>query len=197
MIINTLMPNNSQNNIEQRTFAPSELIPLSSNSFWLLQQGIVKTCTWTEEGTPITLGYWGKDDIVGQALSLVEPYQVKCITIVKAACIPTNKADSTLDLIQRHIQQTEELLCIVRTEKMSQRLCNILTWLAQKFGREIEIGQLIDLRITHQDLAEIIGATRVTVTKLINQLEQEGFLSRPERNTIVLNEINSNLTFLN
>ncbi len=189
MMINTLMPNNSHNNIEQQTFAPSELIPLSSNCFWLLQQGIVKTCTWTEEGTPITLGYWGKDDIVGQALSLVYPYQVKCITTVEAFCIPTTKADSAVHLIQRHVQQTEELLCIMRTEKVLQRLCNVLTWLAQKFGKEIEIGQLIDLRITHQDLAEIVGATRVTVTKLINQLEQEGFLSRPERNTIVVQRL--------
>ncbi|MGL5795857.1 MAG: Crp/Fnr family transcriptional regulator [Waterburya sp.] len=190
-MLNTLMPNNSYNNIELQTFAPSELIPLDSNCFWLLQQGIVKTCTWTEEGTPMTLGYWGKDDVVGQALSLVYPYQVKCITTVKAAYIPTNKANSAVavNLIQRHVQQTEELLYIMRTEKVLQRLCNILTWLAQKFGKEIEIGQLIDLRITHQDLAEIIGATRVTVTKLINQLEQEGFLSRPERNTIVVQRL--------
>jgi CRP-like cAMP-binding protein len=189
MITNTLMPNNSQNNVEQQIFAPSELIPLSSDSLWLLHEGIVKTCTWSEEGTPITLGYWGKDDVVGQAWSLVHPCQAKCITTVKASCIPTHKADAAVDLIQRHIQQTEELLCIVRTDKMLKRLCNILTWLAQKFGKEIEIGQLIDLRITHQDLAEIIGATRVTVTKLINQLEQEGFISRPERNTIVLQRL--------
>lgn len=180
------MQKDLQNNMEYQTFACSELIPLQSDFFWLLQEGIVKTCTWTEEGTPVTLGYWGSEDVIGQPLSLVYPYQVKCLTTVKALCVPTNQANEITDSIHRHIQQTEELLYIVRSENMYQRLRKILIWLAQKFGTEIEIGQLIDLRITHQDLAETIGATRVTVTKLINQLEQEGFLSRPERNVIVL-----------
>lgn len=180
------MENDSQKDLEHRTFAPSELVPIQSEFFWLLQQGIVKTCTWTEEGCPITLGYWGAGDIVGKSLSLVYPYQVKCLTTVKAKSIPIIQSNCLVDSIHSHIQQTEELLSIMRSEKMYQRLRKTLIWLATKFSTELEIGQLIDLRITHQDLAEIIGATRVTVTKLINQLEKEGFLSRPERNTIVL-----------
>lgn len=180
------MQKNSPNNIEHRTFAPSELIPLETDFYWLLQQGIVKTCTWTEEGHPITLGYWGEKDIVGQPLSLVYPCQVKCLTTVKALFVPAQQIDRIGDFIHHHVRQTEELLYIIRSDKMYERLFKMLKWLGQKFGKEIEIGQLIDIHITHQDLAEIIGATRVTVTKLINQLEREGFLSRPERNTIVL-----------
>ncbi|MCC0178925.1 Crp/Fnr family transcriptional regulator [Waterburya agarophytonicola K14] len=180
------MQENSSNNIEHQTFAPSELIPLKTDFYWLLQQGVVKTCTWTEEGHPITLGYWGAKDIVGQPLSLVYPCQVKCLTMVQALSIPAHQIDSVSDFVHCHVQQTEELLFIIRSDKMYQRLRKMLIWLGEKFGKEIEIGQLIDLRITHQDLAEIIGATRVTVTKIINQLEKEGFLSRPQRNTIVL-----------
>ena len=172
--------------VELKIFAPSELIPLNASFLWLLQQGIVKTCTWTVEGSPINLGYWGAGDVVGQSLSLVDPYQIKCITKVKALPVHVSQSNNLKDSIHFHIQQTEELLCIVRSEKMYQRLRQTLIWLAKKFGTKMEIGLLIDLRITHQDLAEIIGSTRVTVTKLINQLEQEGFLSRPERNTIVL-----------
>ena len=180
------MQKNSQNNIEHQTFASSELIPLKNDCYWLLQQGIVKTSTWTEEGHPITLGYWGAKDMIGQPLSLVYPCQVKCMTVVQALLIPAQQIGSVSDFIHRHVQQTEELLCIIRADKMYQRLRQILIWLSLKFGKEIEIGKLIDLRVTHQDLAEIIGATRVTVTKIVNQLEKEGFLSRPERNTIVL-----------
>lgn len=180
------MQKKSPDNIEHRTFASSELIPLQADSYWLLQQGIVKICAWTEEGHPITLGYWGEKDIVGRPLPLVYPCQVKCLTQVHALSIPMHKSNSVNDFIHRHLRQTEELLYIMRAEKMRDRLCQMLTWLGQKFGKEIEIGQLIDIHITHQDLAEIIGATRVTVTKLVNLLEKEGFLSRPERNTIVL-----------
>lgn len=184
-----LMLNTPNSNVTIRTFERSETIPLQSNVFWLLQQGIVKTCTWNEEGSAITLGYWGEKDVVGQPLSLVHPYQIECVTGVKALCVPLNQCHSLAESIRRHIQQTEELLYIVRSDRMYQRLRKILIWLAQKFGKEVEIGKLIELRLTHQDLAETIGTTRVTVTKLINQLEQEGIISRPERNAIVLRSL--------
>lgn len=169
-----------------KTFAIGELIPVTANHYWLLQEGIVKTYTWTAEGHPITLGYWGAKDIIGQPLPLISPFQIKCLTSVEAIAVPIHQANNIIDLIHRHVRQTQELLYILRSDKMYQRLRKILIWLSRKFGMEIEIGQLIELRITHQDLAEIIGSTRVTVTKLINQLEEEGFLSRPQRNTIVL-----------
>lgn len=180
------MQNNSQIDMEQQVFAVSELMPIKADYLWLLQRGVVKTRAWTEEGTPIVLGYWGTEDIIGQPLSLVYPYQAKCLTQVEAILIPMSQAHLISDLINRHIQQTEELLYILRSDSMYHRLSKILIWLSLKFGTEISFGQMINLPITHQDLAEVIGATRVTVTKLINQLEKEGFLSRPERNTIVL-----------
>ncbi|MGF1539378.1 MAG: Crp/Fnr family transcriptional regulator [Pleurocapsa sp.] len=173
-------------NSDLQTFDCKEIMPLESNFFWLLKEGIVKTSTWSEEGSIITLGYWGSNDVVGQPLSLVDPYQIECLTTVKASCIPVNQSYRLADAIRRHIQQTEELLYIVRSERMYHRLYKILVWLAHKFGREVATGKLIDLRLTHQDLAEIIGTTRVTITKLINQLEKERIISRPERNTIVL-----------
>ena len=169
-----------------KTFVSGELISLEPNCYWLLQQGVVKTCSWTEDGTPITLGYWGVNDLIGQPLSLVYPYQVRCLTTVKVWRIPLDRADKIINLIQYHSQQTEEILYILRSALIYQRLQGILVWLGNKFGQEIDVGRIIDLRLTHQDLAEVVGATRVTITKLINQLDQEGFLCRPERNTIVL-----------
>lgn len=180
------MQKNSQSNIEHHTFAPSELIPIKTEFYWLLQQGIVKTRAWTEEGHPITLGYWGKKDVIGQPLPLVYPYQAICVTRVQALLVPVHHIDSIGDFLHRHVQQTEELLYIMRSDRMYERLCKVLKWLGTKFGIEVEIGLLIDIHVTHQELAEIIGSTRVTVTKLVNQLEKEGFLSRPERNTIIL-----------
>lgn len=189
MIINTLMPKTLPYDLQLQTFASGDLMTLKPDHYWLLQQGIVKTCTWTEEGAPITLGYWGEADLIGQPLSLVYPYQVKCVTVVNALLIPLDCTPKITDLIQSHIQQTEEVLWIQRSNKVYQRLRRILLWLSHKFGQKLEIGQLIDFRLTHQELAELVGATRVTVTKLINQLEKEGFLSRPERNAIIIHDI--------
>lgn len=180
------MQKNLPDNLTSQTFAPSELIPLQSDYLWLLHEGVVKVSAWTQEGNPMTLGYWGENDVIGQPLTLVHPFRVKCLTSVRASVIPIHQASCVTSLIAHHSIQTEEILYILRADKIYDRLCKMLVWLGKKFGNEIEIGLIINLRLTHQDLAEIIGATRVSVTKLINQLEREGFLSRPERNSIVL-----------
>lgn len=189
MTSDILVPTNPQDNLQSRTFTSGELILLEPNVYWLLQQGIVKAFTWTEEKLPITLGYWGVNDLLGQSLSLVDPYQVQCLTTVRASCIPVSQASRITNLILHQIRQTEELLYIMRTDKIYPRLRKILLWLSRKFGEEVEIGRAIALGLTHQDLAEIVGASRVTITKGINQLEQEGFLTRLERNTIIVRQL--------
>lgn len=188
MVINNLVSNNPPDNLKYRTFLLNELILLEPDCYWLIQQGVVKTSAWTEEGMAISLGYWGIGDLIGQPLSLVYPYEVRCVTSVRASCIPVSQSHQITSSIQHQIRQTEKFLSILRTETIEPRLRRILLWMANKFGREVEIGRVIELRLTHQDLAEIVGATRVSITKTINKLEQEGFLSRPERSTIVILE---------
>lgn len=172
----------------QHTFSRRDLLPLTPDAMWQIVRGAVRTVTWNEEGTPTTLGYWGSGDVVGQPLSRIQPYQIECLTSVEANHIPIHQSHQLLEAMVGHIQQAEELLNIVRQERMHYRLQQLLVWLAQKFGRRVSSGQLIELRLTHQSLAEAIGTTRVTVTRLLNQFEREGTISRPRRHYIVLQD---------
>ncbi|MFM7886919.1 MAG: helix-turn-helix domain-containing protein, partial [Pseudanabaena sp.] len=56
--------------------------------------------------------------------------------------------------------------------------------LTSRFGEEDRHGRLLGLQLTHQELAELIGSTRVTVTRIINDLEKAGVLSRKGRKLI-------------
>ncbi len=76
--------------------------------------------------------------------------------------------------MQFKAQRTEELLYFLQIRCTQTRLRHILYWLAQRFGRSIESGILLPLRLTHQEMADLIGSTRVTVTRLMNQLEKQG-----------------------
>ncbi|MDP8964223.1 MAG: helix-turn-helix domain-containing protein [Cyanobacteriota bacterium] len=60
--------------------------------------------------------------------------------------------------------------------------------MANKFGHTVERGPLIDLHLTHQEISEIIGTTRVTVTRLLNTFEKQGIIERLPRKFIVLHE---------
>ena len=176
------IPNESRLSV----FYEREFIAQQPDSLWLIKRGAVKTLTWDETGKASILGYWGEGDVIGSPLSRIKPYKAVCLSCVEAVCIPWSQCSHLLEEISHCIQQTEELLCIMRIERIYQRIYQLLICLARKFGREVAQGTLIDIRLTHQELADIIGSTRVTVTRSLNQLEASGLIIRPKRFSIVV-----------
>ena len=171
--------------LTQRVFSRRDLIPPRQDVLWRIDRGAVRTVTWSEQGTVITLGYWGTGDVVGHSLSRVKPYQIECLTSVEMSILQTEQWYQALDAMLIHIQQAEELLSIVHRKPVSLRLWQFLVWLSQKFGCDIEQGRLIDLGLTHQEMAEVINTTRVSVTRMLQQFEDEGMLLRHQRRLII------------
>jgi CRP-like cAMP-binding protein len=177
---------NTVTDFSWRSFAPNETIPMEQGYLWLIRRGITKTVTWDKEGKLTILGYWGARDIVG--LSQIEPYEIRCLTFVEASCIPQHQWTILNKSIFSYVRQMEELFCILRCEPMQERLWQVLTFLGKKFGHQVTEGKLIDLRLTHQEIADVIGSTRVTVTRLLHQLEEEGKLDRSRRHLLILRD---------
>lgn len=167
--------------IKQLTFSRYDLLTLQSDVLWKIERGVVRTLTWSEDGKPIILGFWGSGDIVGKPLTNLEPYQIECLTSVEVNLLPNNIWYQFMDAAIAHIRLSEELLNIVHCRPVPSRLLQLLDWLARKFGREVEQGKLIELPLTHQALSEAICTTRVTVTRLLKQFEEEGILKRHGR----------------
>ncbi|MBD2742177.1 Crp/Fnr family transcriptional regulator [Coleofasciculus sp. FACHB-1120] len=174
--------------LKRRTFSRRSLLPLEQNYLWRIETGVVRTLTWLEDGTTITLGLWGPGDIVGRVLSKADPYQIECLTLVEAKILPVSKCQEATESMILHIQQFQEFIEILHCKSVDASLLRLLTWLAKRFGREIEQGKQIDLRLTHQEIAELIGATRVTVTRLLNEFEKRGIIQRLPHRFIVLQE---------
>ncbi|HEY9844870.1 MAG TPA: Crp/Fnr family transcriptional regulator [Candidatus Caenarcaniphilales bacterium] len=194
MTIVTIQPSMTSNfqyqielsNLRQQTFNRRDLVPLRSNYLWRIERGAARTLTCGEAGDLITLGLWGPGDVIGKPLSRINPYQIECLTSVEASLVPSQLWQQVLDTELRHAQQAEELLSIVHCKSADLCLMQLLLWLAQKFGCEVNQGKLITLRLTHQEIAETTGMTRVTVTRLLNQFEREGRIGRCRQHLILL-----------
>jgi CRP-like cAMP-binding protein len=172
--------------LKRSKFSRRSLLPLGANYLWKIESGVVRTLTWLEDGTTVTLGLWGVGDVVGRVLSTAEPYQIECLTPVEVTLLSLDKWYQVNEAIIQHTQQIQELLQIVHCRSVDASLFKLLAWLAKKFGQEVEKGQLIELRLTHQEISETIGTTRVTVTRLLNDFEKQGIIQRLPRKFIVL-----------
>ena len=174
---------------EQKTisFSLGEELPKETDYIWLILDGVVKTYTYGKD-RPITLGFWGSKDVVGKPLSSIDPYMTKCLSQVKALAIPQIQwGDISPEMIYCE-QQTQQLIYIVRNNRVSRRVWLLLTWLASKFGRTTPKGRVIDFSLTHQELADALGTTRITVTKILNQYEREGLIFRPKTKCIIVRD---------
>lgn len=167
-------------------FQSGERLPHRPNHLWLIVSGVVKSYTISEEGSLITLGFWGAEDLVGESLSKITPYTLECIGKVKAIAVHRHYWQVLSLNLLHHAQQTQHLSYIVRNTRIARRLWLLLEWLAEKFGKAVAQGKLIDFKLTHQELADAVSTTRITVTKTLIQFEKEGLILRPRTKCIVL-----------
>jgi len=169
----------------RQIFSRRSQLPNRINSLWQIETGVVRTVTWLEDGTIITLGLWGPGDAIGKPISKCDPFQIECLTKVEAILL---SADRWLnkDILLNHIQQAEDFIVLRGYKKVDFMLYKLLTWLAKRFGSEVEQGHLIDMILTHQDIAEILGTSRVTVTRTLGIFEQQGLIERLPLQRIVL-----------
>jgi len=166
-------------------FKRRECIPLRENTLWHFQSGAARLLTLSEEGTAITLGFWSAGDVTGEPLIGIHPCELECLMDVEAVRLHYQQCRELPQVTMAHLHQMQALIRM-RQGNIPQRLELLLTWLGQKFGCPTEGGQLIQLRLTHQELAETIGTTRVTVTRLMQNLEQQGNLYCSRGQQIVL-----------
>jgi CRP-like cAMP-binding protein len=171
-----------------RHFERRARIPLRQDYFWQIESGVVRTLTCLENGSYVTLGLWGATDILSPLLSKANPYQIECLTPVEAILLPLDRYEQINTALIRQFQQLQAFIEILHSRPVEFSLLRLLNWLAKKFGREVEKGHLIDLRLTHQEIAEILGITRVTVTRLLRDFEQQGAIARLPHKFIVLRD---------
>lgn len=77
-------------------------------------------------------------------------------------------------------------MAICQLPRVEQRVLALLWHLAERFGRVACDGVVIDLRLTHRLIGELVGAQRPTVSLALASLLEEGQVLRRADGTLVL-----------
>jgi PAS domain S-box-containing protein len=177
------------------TFTKGELIPLQFQSICWVCQGIVKLSTLSDTGKEILTGLAGAAAPFGPTLTALPIYQAIALSTVQIVYIPLAQMASSpslaqlvFDKVSQRLKQTELLLAIAGEQRVKDRLCRLLQLLKQEVGEAVPNGTRLMIRFTHEELASACSTTRVTVTRLLNQLSQDGQISLDAKHHIVLHE---------
>ncbi|WNZ25369.1 Crp/Fnr family transcriptional regulator [Leptolyngbya sp. NK1-12] len=170
---------------------PIRLLP---DEVLIVCRGVVQLGTLYDSGDEALLGLACPSMPFGLPLSLIRPYQAAALTDVDLMRLTMAEIEQSPMLAQsifrhltRRLQQTEAVLAMVGYRRVEDRLRHLLLLLKQEIGQPATAnGTRLGIRLTHQQLANAIGTTRVTVTRLLSQLQEEGWLTVDSTRHIVL-----------
>lgn len=155
-------------------FSRRSHLDLLHADLWQIQTGVVRGVTWLEDGSSITLGFWGAGDVIGNSLLQRDRDELECLSAVTAS--PSLAENCSNRVTSAYIQQLQELLIIRSSKRVEEQLLKLLTWMGNRFGSQEEAGIALEFPLTYQDLAEVLGTTRVTITRTMGKLESQGII---------------------
>ena len=170
-----------------------------SDSVVLLARGRVRLYHLTNEGKQAILAIMDPGELFGE-LSLVgegarsefaEAMEKSTVILIPREEIQTLMAEypdvalGVTRLMSFRRQRVERRLKSLLFRSNRERLVHLLMELIAKYGRETDDGIQISIKLSHQELANIIGSTRETVTVLLGELQTEGSLLIRRRQLII------------
>lgn len=157
---------------------------------WRIEDGYLRLASWSDLGEPFTLGLWGPGDLVIPSLITIRPLQLLALSAARVEEMEPTPEQREAFLLDQSLQ-TSTLLRLCRVRPAESRLFQLLLWLGERFGRVSSRGVslcLDDMHLTHRQLGEISGLTRVTVTKAITHFRQAGYLLKEGSDELLLRE---------
>lgn len=161
------------------------------NNFYHIESGIVRLYTITKDGRELTFNLY-KPDTYFPMIPLItntpNKYFFESFTNSKLTQIPKNEflnllkksPEMLFDLTRRLLSGIDGLLSVIEnliSGKALNKIAAVLMILSKRFGKPNGKSILIDLRLTHQQIAAITGLTRETTSLQMEYLQNSGLIS--------------------
>ena len=104
-------------------------------------------------------------------LNFVSQNSQVTMKIIKALCARLREANEEIRSFSFHGQ--------------AGRLAKTIMTLSDKFGKEQDGQRVIDIHLTHQDIGDMMGIARETVTKMLSAMKQDGSIDVRDQKIVV------------
>lgn len=171
----------------------------TADTIYLVRAGRVLLYKLSEDGKEIVLDILQVDDIFGENTILDDVQHTMNAKALEDIFVCTCSRNDLPDLLQNPMIALKIIKVLGEklnnyTEQMANlafhdvkgRVFNVLVRLAKEYGQTTSTGIMIDVTLNHQDLANLVNASRVMVTNTLNDLKHEGKIAVRERHFYIL-----------
>lgn len=169
--------------------------PLSH--IYLLQSGYIKAYMILDSGDTRTILLLGPGDVFPLAFSATMDWGNYAIRYFYQSLVETELLVLPIDTLREHINSDPQMMSaymnymaasnqtimdqleVMKNKKAIDKVAMMLPGLANKAGRRLRPGLYeLQLKLSHQEIADLCGVTRETTTTLVKQLEKEKIIKQ-------------------
>ncbi|MEX2185350.1 MAG: Crp/Fnr family transcriptional regulator [Pirellulales bacterium] len=174
----------------------------AADTAFVLATGRVKLCDLSVDGKESILAFIEPGEMFGELAVLDQSPQDEFATAVEASSVVAIPGDvlrrmiesmpsvslGITKLIGMRRRRIERRLKSLLFRSNRQRLAHLLLDLVEQHGRPAADGVEIGVKLSHQDLAGVIGSTRESVTLLLGEFQNEGIVRLGRQKIVVLDD---------
>jgi len=170
--------------------------------FYLVLSGKVKVTKISHEGKEIILEVISPTDIFG-GVAVIRgfPYPANAVAMEDSSVVKISRKN-LMRLVDRfpnlmyciamqlgdRMKSSYDSLKNIALERVESRIAALLLKLAGKVGVETKAGTLIDMRLTKQDVADMVGTTVETSIRTFSKFKKQGLVGESDGRFVILNK---------
>jgi len=159
---------------------------------YVLISGHVKVYALSPVGRAVTLWFCLPGEVFGlteiarssprmvyaEVCSDAEVLILPCDRLRARLVSDTATAMQVVDMLSSRLRQLSDAMINLIADDVNTRVAKLLLRLHARYGKPLQAGGfLLDLPLTHQDMADMIGTTRQSVSTAVTRLRQRGLLT--------------------
>ncbi len=169
------------------------LEPQDRNKVFILKVGKVEIYQLTPEGKKIIIDILGPGDVFGDlGINEVAEQFIEATTDSFVCVMDKNEffkmvsqhppiANTLVKELFTKIVESEKQVAALASDNLLVKVKNLLLRLAKKHGEVTDDRVIITTKFTHEQLADMIGISRPTMTELLNKFEYQGIIKRESK----------------
>ena len=176
----------------------------TSEDIYILLEGRIKIYELSQEGKEVILWFCFPGELFGlgevmrrrsrdkrevnaQACCFTEVLVVKYTDFVNYLMAMPATAMRVIDLLCYRLRELGDVLLNLASDDVTSRVIKLITRLSARYGKRLGDSIYLDIPLTHQEMADMIGTSRQTVTTVLGALKRKGIL-RVEHRTIFIQD---------
>jgi CRP/FNR family transcriptional regulator, cyclic AMP receptor protein len=158
--------------------------------FFMILEGRIKVTILGDDGREVILTVLGPGDFFGEmALLDNEPRSATAIAVEDSELLSLHRTDfqtvltenrsitsALIKSLTARLRKANHQISTLALLDVYGRVARVIAEMARDEGRRLRDGRIAFRRATHQEIANRIGTTRETVTRMLKDLERQGLI---------------------